>query len=706
MPTSPFGLSENPFVEGHDARFVYPSRAHLEVVARLRRGIESREPFVLVTGLSGAGKTVALRAALAETEPHTLVMIAASPSLSPAKFRERILSGFSADAPAPATQARSAAGIEARLRAIHARGGMAFLVVDEAQNLGLPLLEELRVLSDLEADGHNLLQIVLAGQPRLEDELSRPGGDALRQRIAVRCRLGLLSPEETESYIRHRVSVAGGDPESLFTSESCEAVHRLTHGIPREINLLAGEALTLAHTAGEDEITAGHIAGAAVLLGFRSVVRDSGPARDSTKPVAVQPVEVVSAIGTDPGRGECEEPAMGLCGLPDVILPQTCEAPPLEHADEPGLVDIVPFVPAPPESAPAPRAPEPFADEAENVAPAPPESAPAPRAPEPFADEAENVAPAPPERAPAPCPPASSGVEAENVAPAPSDIPLPAPRRPLGPAAKATPASLESPEVDAWLARFRGPDGPPRIGSRLAVATTASEALESRCAGATDDEPAVGPPPRHGVARKEGRPRRRAPRGRRRWSTMTSMAGALLLVAVGGLVLVTSGRSVVRTRPSARPASMSARPTVSRLRTTSPPVARPLVLPVARPPVVPAAPAAAPARASASAAPALARAPAAASPAPAPPARRYGVEVATFILESRAVEERDRIAARTSLPCRIVSSRQDGAEVYSLVVGPVASPEEAVLLTEDLTARRLVDQARVVRWAASDSPHR
>ena len=674
MPTSPFGLSENPFVEGHDARFVYPSRAHLEVVERLRRGIENREPFVLVTGLPGAGKTVAVRAALADTEPHTLVLIAASPSLSPAKFRERILSGFSPDAPAPATQARSAAGIEARLRAIHARGGMAFLVVDEAQNLGLPLLEELRVLSDLETDGRNLLQIVLAGQPRLEDELSRPGGDALRQRIAVRCRLGLLSPEETESYIRHRVSVAGGDPQSLFTSESCEVVHRLTHGIPREINLLAGEALTLAHTAGESEITAGHIAGAAVLLGFRSVVRDSGPTQGTTKPVTVEPLKVVSATGTDSGRGECEAPVMGLCGLPDVVLPPACEAPPAGDANEPGLLDIVPTASVPSEGVPALRPAESAVVEVENVAPPPTEATPASR------------------------PAESAVVEVENLATPPADIPPSAPRRPVGPASKATPASLESPEADAWLARFRGPDGPPRIGSRLAVAATVSEALEPRATGAADDQPAVCARPRHAGTQPGGLPRRRASRGGRRWSTMTSMAGALLLVAAGGLVLATSGRSLVRARPSARAASMSTGLTVSRSHTTS--------LSVARPPVVPVAPAAAPTRPPAPATPASSPAPAAASPAPARPARRYGVEVATFILESRALEERDRVAARTSLPCRIAISRQDGTEVYSIVVGPVASPEDAERLSEDLTARRLVGQARVVRWAASGSPHR
>jgi hypothetical protein len=111
-------------------------------------------------------------------------------------------------------------------------------------------------------------------------------------------------------------------------------------------------------------------------------------------------------------------------------------------------------------------------------------------------------------------------------------------------------------------------------------------------------------------------------------------------------------------------------------------------------------------RAPAPAAPASTPAPAATRPAPARPARRYGVEVATFILESRAVEERDRLTARISLPCRVSTSREEGTEVYSIVVGPLASPEEAVRLSEDLAERRLVGQARVVRWTAPDSAGR
>jgi type II secretory pathway predicted ATPase ExeA len=628
MPNGSFGLNEDPFVEGHAARFVYPSRAHRVIVTRLRHAIENREPFVLVTGLPGVGKTIAVQAALAEAGPHTVVLITASPSLSHATFRERILSGLAQDASDTATPARSADGIEARLLAARARGRLALLVVDEAQHLGPPLLEELRVLSDLEADGRPLLQIILTGQPKLEEALSRPGCDALRQRIAVRCRLGSLSAEETEGYIRHRVSAAGGDSQSLFTSESCRTVHRLAHGIPREINLVAGEALTLAHAAGESAVAAGHIAGAAVLLGFRSVVEEPPPTKQAAKPVAVDPVEVVPFADDSSGLGECDVPEPGLPVVRDFSLPAWCDAPLAAHAAEP---------------------------------------------------------------------PAG---KAEIPSPAPAGNPPPPPSQPVDIAVKATPAPLESPEVEEWLARFRGPDGPPRIGSRLAVAPTVSEALDpcTDAAAAADGQPAVLSPPQHARSRRRTMLRPRSSRSAHTWSTATWTVGALLLMATAGLVLVNSGRSFVRPRPSTRAAMETTVERVDRTRTLSASVARPTLVRV--PP--PTAPRRSPVRPAAASPPASAGA----RPAPAPPARSYGVEVASFIVESRAIEERDRLAARLSRPCSIVTSHEDGAQVYSIVVGPVASSEEAARLSEDLSERGLVGQARVVRWAVSDSTRR
>jgi type II secretory pathway predicted ATPase ExeA len=638
MPTIPFGLSENPFVEGHDARFTYPSRAHREVVARLRRSLESREPLALVTGVPGVGKTTAIQAALAGAGPHTVVRIAASPSLSPAKFRERILSGFAADASDPASPAGSAEGIEARLQAIRAGGRVAVLVVDEAQDLDLPLLEELRLLSNLEADGHHLLQILLAGQSTLDEALSHPGCDALRQRIAVRCRLGTLSAGETEGYIRHRVSVAGGDGQSLFTSESCQSVHRLAHGIPREINLLAAEALTLAHTAGESAIAPSHIACAVVMLGFRSAVKDSQPTGEVLESIPAETVDVVPGADADPGPGEYDGPGAGLSILRDVSLPASCAEPPVGPAEE------------------------------------------------------------------------SPVVRAEVPVPPPSDEPPAAPR-PVGPAAKATPARLAGPEVDAWLARFRDPGGPPRIGSRLAVATTVSDVLQPRITDATEEPPAPPAPP-HDAGSRRGAPTRRRPsRGRHHVGSATLTTGALLLAIAGGLVLAQSSRSLGRSRPSVQPTVVTAADRVERTRVRNASVVRPSLVPLphatapARPharvaqvaPSVPSEPRRAPAPSATSPAQNEARR------APAPPVRLYGVEVATYISESRALEERDRLAARISLPCRVVDSGEDG---YAIVAGPLSSIQEATRLSVDLSERRLVGQARVVPWAAADTTRR
>jgi general secretion pathway protein A len=678
MPEVPFGVSENPFVEGHDARFVCPSRAHREVVTRLLRGIENREPFMMVTGLPGVGKTVAVRAALAEAGPHRLVLIAASPSLSLAKLRERTLAGFApnvSDAPGPA---RSAGGMDARLLAVRSGGQMAFLVVDEAQNLSGPLFEELRVLSNLEADGHNLLQIILVGLPALEDALAGPGCGALRQRIAVRCRLGALSEDETEGYIRHRVSVAGGDAEALFSSASCQAVHRLAHGIPREINLVAGEALLLAQSAGECTVTAGHIAGAKVLLGFRSVVNDSqSVAEAAAEPAEAQPEEALPRAGGGAGPVECEEPETLPAVLRDIDLPVSSEAPGADHAEAP---------------------------------------------------QAEHASVSQTDHAEVP-----AVASAESAVAVPCGTPPPSPPRHLGAVADVTPASLEAPEVKAWLDRFLDPNGPPRIGSRLAVLPTELEAREARDIDSVGEQPAAPTllHPRAGL--RSAFPRRRSPRGDRSWKSATWMVGTVLLLAVGGLVLTISGRSLRGTRSSAQAVVETTPGMVERARPARASMERPQLVPAAsmRSAERPAAPAAptpmrgdAP-RPPASAVPApvraearIASAPAAASvaravernapkpPPPSPPTRAYGVEVATFIVESRAVQERDRLAAAISLPCRIVNLQEDGDLVYSIVVGPVASSEEAERLSVDLSQRRLVSQARVVRWASTDSTRR
>ena len=271
MPGGFLGLEENPFSEGHDARFLYASHAHWEAVTRLRRAIDDLEPFVYLTGPAGCGKTTALLEFLAGLESRTAVVIAAARSLTRTEFRERMLSGLGFKSPGPLTPERLADQVEALLREMHARGDVVILVVDESQNLYRELLEELKVLSNLETGGRKLLQIILAGQPVLERLLSLPGCEALRPRITARCWLGAFSAEETEGYIRHRISIVLGASRTPFPSDSCQEVYRLTHGCPRDINLLASQALVQAEASGASTVKPGHVAAAARVIGLVSL---------------------------------------------------------------------------------------------------------------------------------------------------------------------------------------------------------------------------------------------------------------------------------------------------------------------------------------------------------------------------------------------------------------------------------------------------
>jgi general secretion pathway protein A len=193
MPNDLFGFSENPFADGHDPRFLYPGRSHREAVAHLRRALESREPFALLTGLPGVGKTAAVETALAGTGPHTRVTIVATPTLTREEFLEQVLAGFAPDTDDPPHRTGPAGGIEACLRVVTAMGRTAVLVVEEAQDLDQALLDDLRLYSNLEAGGQALLQIILVARPVLEETLSDPACQALRQRIAVGYRLDPLS---------------------------------------------------------------------------------------------------------------------------------------------------------------------------------------------------------------------------------------------------------------------------------------------------------------------------------------------------------------------------------------------------------------------------------------------------------------------------------------------------------------------------------
>ncbi len=319
-----FGLRENPFVAGHQHRFVYPSPEHLEALAHLRYGIENREPFVLITGEVGTGKTTALYDALSEWESRVVVALITNSALTRAELLEEIALRFGVIVHPGSSKPQIMTALERHLLAVRAQQHRAILLLDEAQNLERELLEEIRLLSNLENAGDNLLQVVLVGQPELEEKLARPELRQLRQRITVHYRLSSLSPEDTERYIQHRVSVAGGHALSVFPTDSCRAIHRLTTGIPREINHLAAQAMLTAYVDDAPNVRVEHVEVAAREIQFKSVSRPGVAGepplpRSFAPPLAAEPWPVAMA---PPPQVPAEPPAPMPTPLPVPARPE------------------------------------------------------------------------------------------------------------------------------------------------------------------------------------------------------------------------------------------------------------------------------------------------------------------------------------------------------------------------------------------------
>jgi type II secretory pathway predicted ATPase ExeA len=349
-----FGLRENPFASGHQSRFVYPSREHQEALAHLRYGIENHEPFVLITGEVGTGKTTALFEALAELQSRVSVALIINSALTRGELLEEICLRFGVVFGALASKPQAMAQLEQHLLALRGRGERAILLLDEAQNFERELLEEIRLLSNLEAGGEKLMQIILVGQPELESKLSRPELRQLRQRIGVHYRLRPLNLEETQHYIQHRVTVAGGDATRIFPREACAEVHAVTNGIPREINQIGSQALLDAFVDGAPSVDPRHVRSAANETAFQSVL-PAAEADPRLPPMPSWPAAVPAPPFAPPPRFEDEVPPLPpelVAALPEPTppLPATPPAP----APAPGAALARPAAPTAPTPSPEP----------------------------------------------------------------------------------------------------------------------------------------------------------------------------------------------------------------------------------------------------------------------------------------------------------------------------------------------------------------
>jgi general secretion pathway protein A len=250
-----YGFREAPFNLTPDPRFLFFSDRHREAFNHILFGIQERKGFIQLTGEVGAGKTTVCRALLKQLGGGYRTALILNPSLTSSQLLRTILTELGLES----TNHDRVAALETLngfLLEQAASGNDVVLLIDEAQDLGDDLLEQVRLLSNLETEQRKLLQIVLVGQPELRDKLNSQGLRQLRQRITVRYHLSPLSREETERYIDHRLSVAGGSGRPTFSPWAIRTVHRYSRGVPRLINAVCDKALLYGFVNGTDHLTA------------------------------------------------------------------------------------------------------------------------------------------------------------------------------------------------------------------------------------------------------------------------------------------------------------------------------------------------------------------------------------------------------------------------------------------------------------------
>jgi putative secretion ATPase (PEP-CTERM system associated) len=248
-----YNLRERPFSLSPDPDYLYPSRVHREALSYLRYGVEGHAGFIVITGEIGSGKTTLLQTALRGLDHQTSVSRIVNTMLDARELLEAVMLDFGLDPGVNRSKPMLLRDLAHYLVEQRRAGRLALLVIDEAQNLSLAALEEVRMLSNLETEKSKLVQTVLVGQPSLRELLSRPELEQLRQRVTVSYHLQALDSAETAKYVNHRLRRAAIDAPLEFSGDVTDLIHRYSGGVPRKINVIADAVLLFGY--GEEQHT-------------------------------------------------------------------------------------------------------------------------------------------------------------------------------------------------------------------------------------------------------------------------------------------------------------------------------------------------------------------------------------------------------------------------------------------------------------------
>ena len=292
-----YGFSEKPFSLTPDPKYLYRSQSHGNAFDLLQYAIRRREGFVVVTGDIGTGKTTLCRALLEQIDRTTFTALVLNPFLTEEDLLRRILQDFGVISReeikvgriANVTKQELIETLYDFLLSLIPLKASAVLIIDEAQNLPLPVLEQIRILSNLETDKEKLLQIILVGQLNLQTLLRSPEMRQLDQRVSIRYELKPLDDETVAAYVAHRLTIAGGGAAVSFTAKALQQVHRWSGGIPRLINLICDRALLAAFSVRANRITPEMVTHAADSLDLQTAAGEppaagSGGKRRSSRP--------------------------------------------------------------------------------------------------------------------------------------------------------------------------------------------------------------------------------------------------------------------------------------------------------------------------------------------------------------------------------------------------------------------------------------